>query len=93
MIYTRQEHSRFPEEELRAKTEAFKQKLDTSATFLLQEREELFVAQLLKFENPRLRQTAGTLAAMTECVVGEQAMLDFGNEIRKLYLCRTETAI
>jgi Cdc6-like AAA superfamily ATPase len=51
MIYTRQEHSDFLEEELRAQTEAFKQKLDTSATFLLMEREELFVAQFLKFEN------------------------------------------
>jgi len=51
MIYTRQEHSQFLEEELRAQTEAFKQKLDTAATFLLQEREELFVAQFLKFEN------------------------------------------
>jgi hypothetical protein len=51
MIYTRQEHSDFLEEELRAQTEAFKQKLDTSATFLLQEREELFVAQFLKFED------------------------------------------
>jgi len=51
MIYTRQEHSQFLEEELRAQTEAFKQKLDTSATFLLQEREELFVAQFMKFEN------------------------------------------
>ena len=51
MIYTRQEHSHFLEEELRAQTESFKQKLDTSATFLLQEREELFVAQFLKFDD------------------------------------------
>lgn len=51
MIYTRQEHWQFLEEELRAQTEAFKQKLDTSATFLLQEREELFVVQFLKFED------------------------------------------
>jgi len=50
MIYTRLEHSNFLEEELCAQTEAFKQKLDTSATFLLQEREEIFVAQFLKFE-------------------------------------------
>ncbi len=47
MIYSRQEHWRFLEEELRAQTEAFKQKLDTSALFLLQDREELFVAQFL----------------------------------------------
>ena len=41
MIYTRQEHAQFLEDELRAQTRAFKQKLDTSATFLLQEREEI----------------------------------------------------
>ena len=51
MFYTRKEHNQFLEEELRAQTEAFKQKLETSALFLLQEREELFVAQFLKFHN------------------------------------------
>lgn len=51
MIYSRQVHWRFLEEELRAQTEAFKQKLDTSALFLLQDREELFVAQFLKFQD------------------------------------------
>jgi hypothetical protein len=51
MIYGRQEHWQFLEEELRAQTEAYKQKLDTSALFLLQDREELFVAQFLKFQN------------------------------------------
>ena len=50
MLYSRDEHIRFLEEELRAQTEAFKQKLDTSALFLLQEREELYVAQFLKFQ-------------------------------------------
>ncbi|WP_194976065.1 AAA domain-containing protein [Aquiflexum lacus] len=49
MRYTRQEHWRFLEEELRAQTEAYKQKLDTPAQFLLKDREELFVAQFLKF--------------------------------------------
>ena len=49
MIHGRQEHWQFLEEELRAQTEAYKQKLDTSAIFLLQDREELFVAQFLKF--------------------------------------------
>lgn len=49
MIYGRQEHWQFLEEELRAQTEVYKQKLDTSALFLLQDREELFVAQFLKF--------------------------------------------
>lgn len=51
MIYSRQEHLQFLEEELRSQTEAFKQKLDTSALFLLQDREELFVAQFLKFHD------------------------------------------
>ena len=50
MIFTREEHMRFLEEELRAQTEAYKQKLDTSALFLLQDREELFAAQFLNFE-------------------------------------------
>ncbi|TVQ43429.1 MAG: DUF2075 domain-containing protein [Saprospirales bacterium] len=51
MIYSREEHIRFLEEELRAQTEAYKQKLDTSALFLLQDREELFVAQFLTFKD------------------------------------------
>jgi len=49
MIYGRKEHWQFLEEELRAQTEAYKVKLDTSALFLLQDREELFVAQFIKF--------------------------------------------
>ncbi len=51
MNYGRQEHWQFLEEELRAQTEAYKQKLDTSALFLLKDREELFVAQFLKFQD------------------------------------------
>lgn len=51
MIYGRQEHWQFLEDELRAQTEAYKQKLYTSALFLLQDREELFVAQFLKFQD------------------------------------------
>jgi DNA replication ATP-dependent helicase Dna2 len=50
MIYSREQHIRFLEEELRAQTEAYKQKLDTSALFLLQDREEMFVAQFLTFK-------------------------------------------
>ena len=49
MIYTRKEHYLFLEEELQAQTDAFKHKLDTSASYLLNEREELFVAQFVKF--------------------------------------------
>ena len=51
MIHSRAEHTQFLEEELRAQTEAYKQKLDTSAQFLLKDREELFVAQFLKFQD------------------------------------------
>ena len=51
MIYSREKHINFLEQELRAQTEAFKQKLETSALFLLQEREELFVTQFLKFKD------------------------------------------
>ena len=49
MIYTRKEHYLFLEEELQAQTDAFKHKLDTSASYLLNDREELFVAQFVKF--------------------------------------------
>lgn len=62
MIFTRKQQWLFLEEELRAQTEAFKQKLDTTALSLLRESEELFVAQflalkdgllILKFSNAR----------------------------------------
>lgn len=51
MIYSREKHWKFLEQELKAQTDAFKQKLETSALFLLQEKEELFVAQFIKIEN------------------------------------------
>jgi rRNA-processing protein FCF1 len=51
MKYTRKEHFDFLEEELQAQTKAFNLKLNSSATFLLQEREELFVAQFLTFKD------------------------------------------
>ena len=51
MKYTRDEHKSFLEEELQAQTKAFNLILNTSATFLLQEREELFVAQFLSFKD------------------------------------------
>ncbi|HMN05684.1 MAG TPA: AAA domain-containing protein [Flavobacteriales bacterium] len=62
MVHDRQAHWRFLEEELRAQVEAYKQKLDTAATTLLLDREELFVARylmlkegelILKFSNAR----------------------------------------
>ena len=51
MIYMRNEHYLFLEEELKAQTDAFQHKLDTSASYLLNEREELFVAQYVKFKD------------------------------------------
>ena len=51
MLYSRQEHYLFLEEELRAESDQFKQKLETSASYLLNVREELFVSQFLKIEN------------------------------------------
>ena len=50
MKYTRQDHSNFLEEELQAQTIAFNKKLNTSAIFMLEEQEELFVAQFLTFK-------------------------------------------
>ncbi len=44
MTYSREEHINFLKQELWAQTEAFKQKLEASALFLLQEREEMLVA-------------------------------------------------
>ncbi len=51
MIYSRKEHYLFLEEELRAQTDQFKQKLETSATYMLNVREELFISQFVKIEN------------------------------------------
>lgn len=51
MIYSRKEHYLFLEEELRAQTDQFKQKLDTAASYLLNVREELFISQFVKIEN------------------------------------------
>ena len=51
MNINRKEHYQFLEEELRAQTEQFGQKLDTSATYLRETKGELFAAQYIKFEN------------------------------------------
>ena len=50
MIYTRQEHWQFLEEELKAQSEAFRQKLESPALFLLHHREEVFISHYLRFE-------------------------------------------
>ena len=54
MLYTIQEHYLFLEEELRAQTDLFNQKLNTSASYLLFEREEIFVAKFIKFHEGEL---------------------------------------
>ncbi len=51
MIYEREHHIEFLERELNAQTEVFKQKLETSALYMLQEKEEIFIAQLVKIED------------------------------------------
>jgi hypothetical protein len=63
MTYTRPNHVQFLEEEFEAMAAEFQKKVDTQATFLLQEKGEIFVAQfivfrengemLLKFPNTR----------------------------------------
>jgi hypothetical protein len=77
MIYTRQEHWQFLEEELRAQTEAFKQKLETSATFLLTEREEVFVAQFLGFHSQETKKADTQIVnALIPIEKEEQAILE-----------------
>ena len=49
MIIDRQKQKQFIQDELKAQTDAFKQKLETSATDLLLEKNELFVGMFIKF--------------------------------------------
>lgn len=50
MIIDRLDHAEFLEEELQAQTRDFLKTIDTSARYLLEERDEVYVAQLMKFE-------------------------------------------
>lgn len=54
MIYPREEHYKFLEEEIKSQTEDFKQKLETNARYLLEQRGEVFVAQYIKFQEGEL---------------------------------------
>ena len=54
MIYPREEHYKFLEEEIKSQTEDFKQKLETNARYLLEQRGEVFVAQYVKFHDGEL---------------------------------------
>lgn len=51
MIHSREEHWLFLEEEYQAQLKEFQKKLDSSASDLLLNKGELFISQLLKFEN------------------------------------------
>jgi len=91
MKYTRQEHSNFLEEELQAQTKAFNQKLNTSATFLLQEREELFVAQFLSFKDGEMILKFSTKRGLPRkgeylyCFTVPKELRDFRNWGEKTY--------
>jgi rRNA-processing protein FCF1 len=91
MKYTRQEHSNFLEEELQAQTKAFNQKLNTSATFLLQEREELFVAQFLTFKDGEMILKFSTKRGLPRkgeylyCFTVPKELRDFRNWGEKTY--------
>jgi len=91
MKYTRQEHSNFLEEELQAQTKAFNQKLNTSAKFLLQEREELFVAQFLTFKDGEMILKFSTKRGLPRkgeylyCFTVPKELRDFRNWGEKTY--------
>lgn len=51
MIIGRKKHRQFLEDELRAETEDFNKKFSAKASFLLQESEEMYVGQFLKFSD------------------------------------------
>lgn len=91
MKYTRQEHSNFLEEELQAQTKAFNKKLNTSAKFLLQEREELFVAQFLTFKDGEMILKFSTKRGLPRkgeylyCFTVPKELRDFRNWGEKTY--------
>ena len=91
MIFSRLDHINFLEQELRAQTEAFKQKLETSALFLLQEREELFVAQFLKFQDGEMilkfsnKRGIPRLGEYLYCITIPKALRDYNNWNNKTY--------
>ncbi len=91
MIYSKEEHINFLNQELKAQTEAFRQKLDTSAIFLLKEREELFVAQfqgvsngemILKFSNKRGLPRQGEYLY---CFIVPKELRDYNNWDNRTY--------
>lgn len=91
MIYSREEHISFLEEELRAQTEAFRQKLESPALYLLHEREELFVAQFIKFQDGemilRFSNKRGTprQGEYLYCITVPKELRDYRNWDNKTY--------
>lgn len=91
MKCSRLEHSKFLEEELQAQTKGFNQKLNTSATFLLQEREELFVAQFLTFKDGEMILKFSTKRGLPRkgeylyCFTVPKELRDFRNWGEKTY--------
>ena len=91
MKYTRQEHTNFLEEELQAQIKAFNQKLNTSATFLLQEREEIFIAQFLTFKDGEMILKFSTKRSLPRkgeylyCFTVPKEIRDFRNWGEKTY--------
>lgn len=51
MILDRKKHWQFLEDELKAETEEFKKRFMTTAISLLQDKDEMFVAQFVKFKD------------------------------------------
>ena len=49
MRVSRKNHWQFLEDELRAETEAFNRKFSAKASYLLEESEEMYVGQFIKF--------------------------------------------
>jgi DNA replication ATP-dependent helicase Dna2 len=91
MKYTRQEHNNFLEEELQTQTRAFNKKLNTSAMFLLQEREELFVAQFLTLKDGEMILKFSTKRGLPRkgeylyCFTVPKELRDFRNWGEKTY--------
>ena len=91
MKYTRQVHSDFLEEELQAQTRVFNQKLNTSASFLLHDREELFVAQFLNFKDGEMILKFSTKRGLPRkgeylyCFTVPKELRDFRNWGEKTY--------
>jgi len=99
VIHSREEHTQFLEEELQAQTEAYKQKLDTAAMFLLQDREDMFVAQFVRFQDGEMilkfsnKRGLPRQAEYLYCFIVPKELRDYKNWGNKTYgdLVRAKT--